>query len=72
MKVVTIAEGAANWQRLQALIASAEEASPKVKMDRKRFATALEKRQARTFARIVSNPSSRQYRDYVASLEKFD
>ena len=63
----TIKEGQDNWSKLQAVVAAAEAASPKLRRDGTRFRAALSKRQARTFARIMANPNSREYKDYIES-----
>lgn len=60
-----IKDGLANMARLNAIVALAEAASPKLKRRGDRFRRALDERQKRSFAKILAHPGSKAYRDYV-------
>lgn len=60
-----IKDGLANMARLDAIVALAEAASPKLKRRGDRFRSALDERQKRSFAKILAHPGSKAYRDYV-------
>lgn len=60
-----IKDGLANMARLDAIVALAEAASPKLKRRGDRFRRALDERQKRNFAKILAHPKSKAYHDYV-------
>ncbi|MBQ9430137.1 MAG: hypothetical protein IJU44_01160 [Kiritimatiellae bacterium] len=71
MKKNIVEEGVANWERLQKFVSLAEEASPSLKRFGERFSRRLAASQAKNLARIMENPDSREYKDYIEFPERF-
>ena len=63
--IFTVAEGVANYERLKAFAAATLAADPVMARKHARYVKALDARQKRRLSRVLANPDSQEYKDYI-------